>query len=195
VRQGGFLVRMSTRKKIRKVGGGQALEKAPTGIAGLDTITAGGVAMATPDEPGERVAAGQRFPLEAANASWLKWKPHLPVGTRIRPDLEPLSVRLRGTFSWPTKSWGLTRTQQQRTWVHTLPDQKLLCALNLGDSESLPDEAVFEIEGQSLPLTKQNLQQHGSLAVISGVKLPNAPAAWRYYEILTQIRRELQSTR
>jgi paraquat-inducible protein B len=154
------------------------------GAESLATITAGGVAMATPDEPGGRVAAGYRFPLEAeANSSWLKWKPHLPVGTRIRPDLQPLSVKLRGTFSWPTKRWGLTRTQQQRTWVHVLPDQKLLCALNLGEIESLPDETIFEIEGQSIPLTKQNLKQRGSLAVISGVKLPNPPAAWKAQEL------------
>lgn len=145
----------------------------------LDTITAGGVAMATPDDPGERIAAGHRFPLEAAvNQTWLNWRPHLPVGTRIRTDLEPLSVRLRGTFSWPAKHWGMTRTQQQRTWVHVLPDQKLLCALNLAEDETLPDEATFEIEGQAVPLTKQNLQQRGSIAVISGVKLPNSPAAW-----------------
>ena len=150
----------------------------------LATITAGGVAMATPDEPGGRVAAGHRFPLETdANSSWLNWRPHLPVGTRIRPDLEPLSVRLRGTFSWPRKRWGMTRLQQQRTWVHLLPDQKLLCALNLGEAESLPDETIFEIEGQSVPLTKQNLQQRGSLAVISGVQLPNPPAAWKAKEL------------
>jgi hypothetical protein len=146
----------------------------------LDTITAGGVAMATPDEPGERIAAGHRFPLEAAvNQTWLNWRPHLPVGTRIRPDLQPLSVRLRGTFAWPAKHWGITRIQQQRTWVHVLPNQKLLCALNLPDGESLPDEAAFEIEGQSVPLTKQNLERRGSLVVISGVKLPNPPATWK----------------
>ena len=150
----------------------------------LDTIAAGGVAMATPDEPGARVAAGHRFPLEAAvNQSWLNWRPHLPVGTRVRPDLDPLSVKLRGTFTWPQKRWGITRLQQQRTWVHVLPDQKLLCALNLGEGESLPDEATFEIEGQSVPLTKQNLQQRGSLAVITGVKLPNPPAAWKANEL------------
>jgi hypothetical protein len=150
----------------------------------LDTITAGGVAMATPDEPGSSVAAGHRFPLEAGvNQSWLKWRPHLPVGTRIRPDLEPVSVQLRGTFSWPTKRWGMTRLEQQRTWVHVLPDQKLLGALNLGEGESLPDDATFEIEGQSVPLTKQNLEQRGSLAVITGVKLPNPPAAWQANEL------------
>jgi hypothetical protein len=140
--------------------------------------------MATPDEPGERVAAGHRFPLETeASSSWQKWRPHLPVGTRIRPDLEPLSVRLRGTFSWPQKRWGITRLQQQRTWAHLLPDNKLLCALNLSEAESSPDETTFEIEGQSVPLTKQNLQQRGSLAVISGVKLPNPPAAWKAKEL------------
>ena len=150
----------------------------------LDTITAGGVAMATPDEPGARVAAGYRFPLEKeASQAWLSWRPHLPVGTRIRPDQDPLSVKLRGTFSWPTKRWGMTRLQQQRTWVHALPDQKLLCALNLSEGESLPEGVTFEIEGQSIPLTKQNLEQRGSLAIITGVKLPKPPAAWKASEL------------
>jgi hypothetical protein len=47
----------------------------------------------------------------------------------------------------------------------------------------LPAEATFEIEGQSVPLTKQNLEQRGSLAVISGVHLPNPPAAWKASEL------------
>jgi hypothetical protein len=64
-----------------------------------------------------------------------------------------------------------------------LPDQKLLGALSLAETESLPDETIFEIEGQSVPLTKQNLQQRGSLAVISGVNLPNPPAAWNAQEL------------
>jgi hypothetical protein len=53
----------------------------------------------------------------------------------------------------------------------------------LGEGESLPDDATFEIEGQSVPLTKQNLEQRGSLAVITGVKLPNPPAAWKANEL------------
>jgi paraquat-inducible protein B len=150
----------------------------------LATITAGGVAMATPDEPGKRVAAGHRFRLETeVKANWLNWRPHLPVGTRIRPDMEPLSARLRGTFSWPRKWLGITRMQQQRTWVHLLADEKLLCALNLEGADSLPAGTTFEIEGQSVPLSKQNLQQRGSLAVITGVQLPNLPAAWKANEL------------
>jgi hypothetical protein len=38
-------------------------------------------------------------------------------------------------------------------------------------------------EGQSVPLTKQNLQQRGSLAVISRVELSNPPAAWKATEL------------
>jgi hypothetical protein len=68
--------------------------------------------------------------------------------------------------------------QQQRTWVHPLEDGKLLCGFNLGEGETLPDETIFEIEGQTVPLTKENIELRGSLAVISGVKLPDAPAAW-----------------
>ena len=68
--------------------------------------------------------------------------------------------------------------QRQRTWVHPLSDGKLLCGLNLGEGEALPDETIFEIEGQTVPLTNENIELRGSLAVISGVKLPDAPAAW-----------------
>jgi hypothetical protein len=146
----------------------------------LATITTGGVAMATPDEPSKRVAAGHRFRLEAkADSRWLEWRPHLPIGVSVRPDREPVSVRLRGTFSWPRKTWGVTRTQQQRTWVHPLAEGKLLCALDLGEGESLPDGTIFEIEGQKVPLTTENIELRGSLAVISGVKLPHPPAAWK----------------
>jgi paraquat-inducible protein B len=58
-----------------------------------------------------------------------------------------------------------------------------LCALNLEGADSLPAGTTFEIEGQSVPLSKQNLQQRGSLAVITGVQLPNLPAAWKPNEL------------
>lgn len=149
------------------------------GVESLATIATGGVAMATPDEPGKRVATGHRFRLAAeADSSWLEWSPHLPVGARVRPDRQPVAVELRGTFSWPRKSWGVTRLQLQRSWVHSLEDEKLLCGLYVGEGESLPPETIFEIEGQTLPLTDKNFERRGSLAIVSGVKLPHAAAVW-----------------
>lgn len=58
------------------------------GLSGLDirtgsleTLLAGGVAFATPDEPGPEVEAGTIFPLHPEPESeWERWAPLLPVG-------------------------------------------------------------------------------------------------------------------
>jgi paraquat-inducible protein B len=47
----------------------------------LETLLAGGVAFATPDEPGPKVEAGTVFPLHPkAEEEWERWSPLLPVG-------------------------------------------------------------------------------------------------------------------
>jgi len=44
----------------------------------LSTIAAGGVSLATPDEPGNLAAAGHRFQLfESPRDEWIQWQPHL----------------------------------------------------------------------------------------------------------------------
>jgi hypothetical protein len=139
----------------------------------LASIAAGGVAMATPDEAGRPVAAGHRFPLEPrGDDQWMEWRPRLPVGARVWPDGEPLAVGVRGTFTWKHRRWGVTRSRQQATWVHVLPGQRLLCALTLSEPDPLPPELTLELEGQTIPLTAENLQWQGSLAVIRSVPLP-----------------------
>ena len=150
----------------------------------LATITAGGVAMATPNEASGPVASGHRFRLEAqVDDDWLAWRPHLPVGARVLPDREPLAVGLRGTFTWPRRRWGVTRSRQQCTWVHVLSGQRLLCALVAGEQDMLPSDLKFEIEGQTIPMTSDNFQLQGALALIRAVDLPKSMPAWEDSEL------------
>ncbi len=51
----------------------------------LGALIEGAIAFATPDRPGERVAAGHAFELEAApEDKWLEWDPTIPL--RERPE-------------------------------------------------------------------------------------------------------------
>ncbi|MHB0961069.1 MAG: MlaD family protein [Pirellulaceae bacterium] len=150
----------------------------------LATITAGGLAVATPTEAGRPVAAGHRFRLETqGDEQWLEWRPHLAVGARVLPDGEPLAVGLRGTFTWKQRRWGVTRSRQQGTWVHVLSGPRLLCALAVSEQDALPPELKLEIEGQTIPLTTENLQLQGPLALIQAVNLPPSTSAWEPGEL------------
>lgn len=145
----------------------------------LATITAGGLAVATPEEVGSTVAAGHRFQLEPQPSDdWLQWRPHLPVGARLLPDLDPLAAGLRGTFSWPKRSWGVTRSQQQISWMHPVGPHRLAGALVLDDPDTIPAGLRLEYEGRALEVGAQQLHQRGSLAIVDGVELPGGTPIW-----------------
>lgn len=108
------------------LGIGAALE-----VASLTEAIEGGVAVATPQQPGDRVSAGRRFVLHAeVDEEWLDWRPALPVGSDLLPDGLPLPAPERIELAW--QETGLFGGYQQRpSWGLVLAmanDQRSLLA-------------------------------------------------------------------
>ncbi len=50
----------------------------------LETLTSGGIALATPPEGGDPASSGQRYTLQGeAKEEWLSWQPAVPVGELV----------------------------------------------------------------------------------------------------------------
>ena len=129
----------------------------------LSTIAAGGVALATPDEPGPRVATGHRFELsKSPREEWLEWQPQLAIGVAALGDDMQLPApvlavcRGEGRFSFFHRA-------TQRGWLLPLDSGKLL-----GPADMLVDSSEkrqeLEIWGSTIPLPKEGVVEQGKLA-------------------------------
>ena len=114
-------------------------------LESLQALLDGGIAFATPDPPGGGVRNGQRFRLHARPENrWLRWRPSLPVGTRLlpagtlRPDLVRITVIRRSGRV-------IQREQRSKGWL--LPVEGGL----IGPSDLVPanEEGEIEIDGQT----------------------------------------------
>lgn len=55
-------------------------------LESFEAMIAGGVAMATPNKPGQRVTTGHRFELaQEPEDEWLTWRPAVAIGTELLP--------------------------------------------------------------------------------------------------------------
>ncbi|MCA9189744.1 MAG: MlaD family protein [Pirellulaceae bacterium] len=95
-------------------------------IETLSTIAAGGVAMATPDPPGNRVTKGERFPMALRpEERWLQWAPRMSFGlpTRQAGDVPEL---LRAAARTERRRFGIYRSSTHYGWVVPLDDGSIL---------------------------------------------------------------------
>jgi hypothetical protein len=93
----------------------------------LETIAAGGVAVATPSPAGEAVATGKRFSLiDKAPEEWQSWQTQLAIGEGLLPEGKFLPEPLRATLQWKKKVLGFTRSEEGQGWVLPLDDGRLL---------------------------------------------------------------------
>lgn len=136
----------------------------------LETIAAGGMAFATPTQPGRSVSTGHRFTLhKKPENEWLEWRAHLLVGdAQLSPGVslpQPLRVAVR----WREKLLGFERDRQRQGWVIVLQDDRLLgpADLLLPIEGSVRNETTLEIGGQSLQLVADQGHRSGGLAVYS----------------------------
>lgn len=138
-------------------------------LESLQSFLDGGVAMATPDVPGETVATGHRFALQGrAEDEWLAWRPPLAVGATDLPGDATVPRQLRGTVSWKTK-W-LRRTGKRSAWL--LPTATGLW----GPRELLAPEqpeAELSLNGETIALTSSNVHVHGKVALLDVAQLGN----------------------
>ncbi len=132
----------------------------------LATIAAGGVALATPDLPGARVTTGHRFELsKSSRDEWLRWKPHLAIGSASLPD----------DFRFPQPTLGISRDEsklavfginRRRGWLLALDSGALLGPADLLTIQE--DEArTLEVWGESVSLGVEGVTNAGALALRS----------------------------
>jgi paraquat-inducible protein B len=134
----------------------------------LATIAAGGVAVATPDSPGQRVGTGHHFELvKSARDEWLRWQPHLAIGSASLPD----------DFIFPQPTVGVSSEEgtlavlgldRRRGWLLALDSGALLGPADLLSlDEEDDDERTLEVWGQSIPLGTEGVSTSGSLSLRS----------------------------
>ncbi len=136
----------------------------------LATIAAGGVALATPEPPGEAVVTGARFELKK-NAEdekkFLSWKPRVPVGTALLPEGQALPQPQRAILKWKKRTLGVRRSQERQGWVLVLDNRRLLALAELlvPPEEAVDQTAVLEVAGQQIVMTRETVRVVGELAV------------------------------
>ncbi len=88
----------------------------------VDSFTSwlrGGLAFATPDAPGDKVATGYRFGVaEKAEDAWLTWQPRIATGPWNSSANGGLALPrvLRVAATWQTSFLGFKRRQSLQTW-------------------------------------------------------------------------------
>lgn len=131
----------------------------------LATIAAGGVALATPDVPGHRVGTGHRFDLEkSARDEWLRWEPHLAIGSASLPDDFVFPQPILGVSS-EDSTFAVLGLNRRRGWLLALENGVLLGPRDLLTTDEGDDDSrTLEVWGQSIPLTAEEVTVSGMLA-------------------------------
>ena len=80
----------------------------------LESLLLGGVALATPPNPGAKATTGQRFPLHAKpQEEWHTWSPSIPMGSQLLPRGTPIPQPLRVTLAWTSQGrWFSSKRQR-----------------------------------------------------------------------------------
>lgn len=147
----------------------------------LATIAAGGVAMATPAEPGKSVATGHRFPLhEKGDDDWSTWQPRMALTNPALPPTSPLPQPLRASLRWKEKKFGFSRQRQRDGWVLLLEENRLL---GPSDLVAIPEQAIdqlatLELGGGEFPLAAKSIKSFGDLSICTlstGLKVATPP--------------------
>ena len=129
-------------------------------IESLQSVVDGGVALATPDEPGETVATGHRFALHRnVDSDWLEWRPVLAVGSDLLPsgatwpDMQRFTVHRHNGPIW-------SRKRQYKGWGLPTTDGLIgpAALLQLEDGEK---PGTIEVAGERFALTDENSAKAG----------------------------------
>lgn len=120
----------------------------------VQALLDGGVAIATPNEPGGAVTTGHRFKLEPrADSDWAKWRPPLVVGHEaMPPGVTPPTVLRATAARTGGRLWN--STTRIKGWVVRYGDgllgpAKMLAKVNPDAHE---EKAILELKGITLEL-------------------------------------------
>ena len=132
----------------------------------LASIAQGGVAFATPAEPGPAANTGQRFLYaKSPQEEWLTWQPRIASIDAALPSDASLPMPQRAVARWEERSFGFRRSRERTGWLLLLSNGHLLGPADLLlPTESALGPIVLEIAGQELSLTADRTQRLGSLA-------------------------------
>jgi len=129
-------------------------------VDSLQSVIAGGIAMATPDPPGKPANTGRRFVLhDKPKPPWLAWRPRIPIGAELLPGGTPRPNLVRMTV-YKTKGRLIARTTQRRGWL--LPVEGGLvgpAALLRGEGDT-----TVEVLGHRLVMKNLTVRTSGRLA-------------------------------
>jgi len=133
----------------------------------LSTIAAGGVALATPEPPGQPAAVGARFTLVTEPQNWTDWQPQLPIGFTWLVPGDKLPQPTRASLLWQERLLGITRNQQATGWVVAIEGGRLLgpASVVAPPAGALEGSSRIELLGQEFPLAKNNVRQASGLGL------------------------------
>ncbi len=142
-------------------------------IDSLASWIRGGIAFATPNEPGQRVVTGYRFTLaEEPNREWLGWQPRIAVGQSGAGDRRDLPKPVRVAATWKTSFLGLYRRQSAQSWGLAMDDGRLLVPTSFVRAATATKENVtIEMAGSSFAFSEKEVSNENEL---SRLALPDA---------------------
>lgn len=170
-------------------------------IDSLASWIRGGIAFATPDQPGDRVVTGYRFTLaQEPNREWLSWQPRIAVGQSGAGDRRDFPKPVRIAATWKASWLGLYRRQSAQTWGIALDDGKLLVPTNFVRAAATAKEKVtIEVAGSSFAFVAKDTFIENELAKLSvpgSIELERWPVSqvnkqWNIKSVLLIINPEL----
>jgi len=130
----------------------------------------GGISLATPDPPGDKVVTGYRFGLaEQAEADWLKWQPHITTGPWASRDGSQVALPqlTRIAATWSSQFLGFTRRQSAESWCLPLEDGRAwLPASFVRAAQAARTPVTLEAAGSSASWDPTAIREASGVATI-----------------------------
>lgn len=148
----------------------------------LSNIALGGIAFATPDEPGARVATGHTFVVQQdPEDAWLQWKPSIPVGDLAFAEAGLIPKPLRATLRWQANVLGIPVRRERSGWVLPVEGNRLIGPVDLlqAPEDASAEGAVLEVGGREIALEHAKTRRVGQLACLVHKEKTLAADAWR----------------
>ncbi|MFM9964099.1 MAG: MlaD family protein [Planctomycetaceae bacterium] len=147
----------------------------------LTSIAQGGVAFATPPEPGSPANTGQRFAYtKSPKDEWLSWQPRIASSDAALPTNSSLPVPQRAVARWAERSFGFRRERERAGWLLLLSNGQLLGPADvLLPTTNALGPIRLEVAGQDLVLVAERIERLGSLALFRPAEFPaDSITAW-----------------
>jgi hypothetical protein len=135
----------------------------------LTNVATGGVALATPDPPGEPVTTGARFRLLAQpDGDVVNAQPRIPVGSQALPDGTTLPQLVRASLMWKEKTLGISRSRERSGWTLPLTGNRLLGNRSLlkPPEKATDDPITLALAGEEVVISRNSISAGSGDVVI-----------------------------